>query len=161
MNVLELTKAVDVKKLHRMYRNSADQRTAERLRAIYLRAEGKTPREIAEVIGRNVETVRKWIKRFNEGGAAALSYRHSGGRVGKLTVEHERKLARWLREGRPDGVRWTLRSLSERLLEECDVRISQQQISEKVLRLGLKCLTSRPKRRGSAGSPGRRPKKDR
>ena len=147
MNTLKLRRAFDTKEFGKVYRTAVEKRGVERLLAIRWSAQGKSPCEVAEILGRHVGTIRKWIKLFNEGGYERLEYRHSGSRVGKLTAEHEGKLSRWLREGRPGGGGWTLSALSEKLLQECAVQISQQQISEKIYRMELSHLISRPRRK--------------
>lgn len=155
MRVLKLREGVEARELKRLYKRAGDRRTAQRLEAIYLRAKGKTPPEIAAIQGRHVDTVRTWIKLFNEGGAASLEYRHSGGRAGKLAKEHEERLAEWLKDCKPDGQRWKLNELAARLFEEFGIEISQQQISRRILGWGLGHLISRPRRK-KPGAQSRR-----
>jgi transposase len=147
MRTLALKMRYDVKQMERMYREAADKRTAQRLKAICLRAKGKSPPEIAAIMCRHAQTIRNWIKLFNEGGPALLVYKHSGGRSRKLGKEQEDMIARWLNEGTPGGGRWTLSRLREKLLGEYGMEISQQQLSQTISRLGLTHLTSRPRRR--------------
>jgi transposase len=112
-----------------------------------MRAEGKTPPEIAAILNRHVETVRTWIKLYNEGGLSRLEYKHSGGAAGKLAREQEESLAGWLKERRPDGQKWTLSGLAARLQEEYGVKLSQQQISKRIMQWELGHLISRPRRK--------------
>ena len=145
MPILGLRTRHNIRQLERMYREAADKRTSQRLQAIYLRAKGKSPHEIAAIIGRHAQTIRNWIKLFNEGGPSMLKYKHSGGRTRKLRKEHEEGIARWMKEGAPGGGRWTLGALRARLFEEYAVEISQQQLSQTLYRLGLAHLTLRPR----------------
>ncbi|MGB5055364.1 MAG: helix-turn-helix domain-containing protein [Nitrospirales bacterium] len=57
------------------------ERTRERFQALYMIASGQTNATAwAEEAGRNDETVLRWVHRYNEGGAEALTYRRTGGR---------------------------------------------------------------------------------
>jgi transposase len=147
VNVLRLNRKFPARELKRLMGKIPDKRSAERLRAIALCAKGKRPAEIASILGRHVETIRKWIKLYNEGGAERLTYRHTGGRTGKLSDEQEGMLVVWLKEGRPDSRRWTLGALSERLLQDFGVQISEQQVSARIIRLGMNHLIYRPRRK--------------
>jgi transposase len=46
-------------------------------------AEGTSASQVAPRLGRQPDTVRDWIKRYNEGGPLALVYLHTGGPVSK------------------------------------------------------------------------------
>ena len=149
MPILELKRRYRIEELRKLYKSALNKRSGQRLEAIYLKACGKTPPEIARLLGCAPKTVRNWIKQFNEGGPDALEYKHTGGRTAKLNQEQEKRLISYLKEGRPDGRRWTLRSLSDKIFEVYGVRLSQQQVSERVKRHGLSQLLSksgRPKR---------------
>ena len=61
------------------------ERTRERFQALYMIGSGQTnattwPKEI----GRNDETILRWIHTYNEGGVEALIYRGTGGRPPSL-----------------------------------------------------------------------------
>jgi transposase len=147
MYTLRLKGKYQAEDLEQLYLNALDSRTAQRLKAICLIAAGKSVPETASLVGRHVSTVRHWIKLFNEGGPAALRYRHTGGRAGKLTREQEQRLALWVRRGLPGGRNYTLKLLSQRLLEEFGVRLSRQQVSQRVSRLGLSRRLSKRRRK--------------
>jgi transposase len=154
VNILRIKRITGSKKLRRMYKKAESRRTAERMRAIYLLSIGKTPPQIADILGRHVKTVRAWIKLFNDEGPERLRYRHTGGQVSKISCEHEAKIGIWLKEGRPDGSKWTLKAISARIQVEYGIQISQQQISKRISRLGWGHLISKPRslirRRGSS-----------
>jgi transposase len=57
-------------------------RTRERFQALYLIASGQfNATTCAAHIGRQDETVLRWIHLYNERGPDALAYRHTGGRA--------------------------------------------------------------------------------
>ena len=56
-------------------------RSRERFQALYLIASGRfNATTCAAHIGRQDETVLRWVHLYNRHGPAALAYRHSGGR---------------------------------------------------------------------------------
>ena len=59
---------------------AAHARTRERFQALYLIGSEQTNATLwAVVIGRNDETVMRWVHTYNEGGPAALHYQRTGG----------------------------------------------------------------------------------
>ena len=57
-------------------------RSRERFQALYLIASGRfNATTCAAHIGRQDETVLRWIHLYNQRGPGALAYRHSGGRA--------------------------------------------------------------------------------
>ena len=61
--------------------NEAHPRSRERFQALYLIASGRfNATTCAAHIGRQDETVLRWVHRYNRHGPGALVYRHSGGR---------------------------------------------------------------------------------
>jgi transposase len=56
-------------------------RSRERFQALYLIASGRfNATACATHIGRQDETVLRWLRRYNRHGPDALAYRHTGGR---------------------------------------------------------------------------------
>lgn len=143
MRALELKGSYKIEDLGKLHKQAANKRTAQRLQAIVLKAEGKSTQEIARILRRSPKTIRTWIKLFNAGGPETLNYKHTGGPAGKLAPEQEQRLMLYLKEGRPDKRPWTLKTLTERLFEDCGVRLSKQQMSERIRRHGLRGLLSR------------------
>ncbi|HKQ08260.1 MAG TPA: helix-turn-helix domain-containing protein [Blastocatellia bacterium] len=156
----------DLTALEQLCSQATDRRTRQRLKSIYLRGQGMAPTEIARILGRSPKTVRTWIKQFNLAGPEALKYKHTGGRTAKLNPEQEAALLTAIKEGRPDGRRWTLKALAEKVLAEYGVRLSQQQISARLRRHGLSRFLSKSARKQNAAGhasgpdPARRRDKD-
>jgi transposase len=140
MNTLRLQEELSCDEFRKRLKR-ADRRTAERLHAMYMRSKGLTPPEIAKITGKHVATIRRWIKAYNKAGISAMEYKHSGGPTRKLLREHEEEIIRLLRMGKPDG-RWTLEQLSEEIHKKFGIKISYQQLSIRIHKLGLKPLMS-------------------
>jgi len=138
MRVMKQENGYDLENLRQLCSQATDHRTRQRLNAIYLRGQGKTLPEIAHLLGCTPKTVRIWIKQFNAGGPEALKYKHTGGRPAKLNKEQEAALLAAIKEDNPGGRRLTLKALAEKVLVEYGVSLSQQQISERIKRHGLK-----------------------
>jgi transposase len=74
--------------------DEAHPRTRERFQALYLIASGRfNATTCAAHIGRQDETVLRWIHRYNRHGPDALVYRHTGGRAPLL---RSGRSSRWL-----------------------------------------------------------------
>jgi len=60
--------------------------------------EGYTPEDVAEILGVDPSSVRRWIRDFRRQGAAALRPRSVPGRPAKLSTAQEKIVRRWLSE---------------------------------------------------------------
>jgi transposase len=132
MKALELTYPYKLQDLERLCKQVTCQRTVQRLQAICLRAQGKTIQEIAHLLNCAPKTIRYWIKLFNAGGPEQLEYKHTGGRRSKLSPEQEERLRLYLSEPSPNGHRWTLKTLANKLFEDYGIQLSQQQVSQRI-----------------------------
>lgn len=71
----------EVADLRKLALEATDVRTRERFEALYLIASQQTnASQWAQEIGRQVETVLKWVHTYNAQGPDALVYRRTGGR---------------------------------------------------------------------------------
>ncbi len=68
-----------VQDLYQLSIRSAHTRTRERFAALVQVAQGTSSAQVAPKLGRLADTVRDWIKRYNERGPQALLYVHTGG----------------------------------------------------------------------------------
>jgi transposase len=146
---LQIKRKNDLKRLERVNLQKIHKKTLRKIEAIRLRAAGKTPLEIARLLGVHVNTVRHWIHLFNQAGLQALDYKHSGGRPRRLSRAQEEQVIAWLKAGAQDGERWTLKKLSARLFDQYGVVISQQQLSARIRDLGESHLLAKPRRNAS------------
>ncbi len=72
--------------LRRLAVEAKHERTRERFQALYIiGSEQSNATAWGQEIGRNDETVLRWIHTYNEGGAEAMEYRRTGGRPPFLT----------------------------------------------------------------------------
>lgn len=69
-----------------------------RLLAVQRITEGDTTAEVAEFLGVDPRSVRRWVAAYREGGGPALLPRPTSGRPPKLSLIQEEIALRWLTE---------------------------------------------------------------
>jgi transposase len=80
-------------------KGSPEQLEVRRRRAATLLAEGKSPAEVARLVGCDPSSVSRWRAAVKSGGDAALRARAAGGRPPRLTAGQKEELVRCLLEG--------------------------------------------------------------
>lgn len=93
-----------------------------RLRAIALLAQGLLPHEVAERVGVDRRSVRRWKRAYRRRGREGLKARPVPGRPPKLTAAQRRTLVRWILRG-PEAfgfptVLWTCQRIVQ-LIRQC------------------------------------------
>jgi transposase len=121
---------------------------ARRLLALALIAEGKSRAEAATVAGMDRQTLRDWVRRYNELGVDGLADGKSSGRPPILSEDQLAQLAQWVRQGpdpEKDGiVRWRLSDLAIRISQEFHVAIAEGGVGKILRRLGFRRISVRP-----------------
>jgi transposase len=117
-------------------------RLVERARIVWLSSQGWWVPEIAEQLGVNEATVRRWVKRFNEQGLAGLEDRPRSGCPPTYTSEQVAEvIAAALTKpdelGLPFGA-WTLDRLAAYLNEQKGIAIKRSRIDEILIAEGLR-----------------------
>src|SRR4051794_391158 len=77
---------------------SADELEYRRRLAVQRVAGGYSTQEVADFLGVDPSTVRRWLAAFRAGGEAGLAVKSVSGRPGKLTSIQEKIALRWLTE---------------------------------------------------------------
>ena len=78
MNGFIITQA-QINELRRAHRSTKDKRAADRIKAIYSLAVGYSAKEIADILMIDDETLRNYVKRYQDGGVKALlENKHKG-----------------------------------------------------------------------------------
>ena len=117
--------------------------------------ESMTAPQIARLVRKNEQTVRRWIKRFNSEGINGLYDAPRTGSPSKVTQKYKNKLLLSVRQ-RPRSLKqpyslWTLQRLADYLAEETGLRFSSETV-----RLILKAndiVISRPQYKISSPDP--------
>jgi transposase len=119
-----------------------------RLRAIALLEQGLSPHEVAERLGVDRRSVRRWKQAYRRQGVAGLRARPTPGRPPKLTVRQRRTLVRWILRG-PEafGYRtalWTCRRIADLIRQRFGVTYHPAHIGRLLRACGL--TPQRPQR---------------
>lgn len=119
-----------------------------RLRAIALLERGLLPHEVAERLGVDRRSVRRWKRAYRRRGHAGLQARPAPGRPAKLNARQRRTLVQWILRG-PEafGYRtalWTCRRIAGLIRERFHVTYHPDHIGRLLRACGL--TPQRPQR---------------
>lgn len=111
--------------LKKNYLKCKDKREKLRWHALWLGKRGMTAPQIADVVGRSAKSVRKWINRYNRGGAEAIRAVPNKGRSCRLNEKQLLKIEEWLQKPPSQRYgRWTGKLLREKIVEEFGISYS-------------------------------------
>lgn len=138
----EMTKE-EVETIQRLANSrTAEARLVERAKIIRVAHEGKRGKAIAEELGVNPATVRKWLKRFNESGLERLQDAERSGKPPQYTAEQVGEVvATALTNPSTLGLpfaSWTLDRLEAYLNEAKGIAIKRTRIDDILLAEGLR-----------------------
>ena len=95
--------------------------------------EGYSTQEVADFLGVDPSSVRRWIAAFRSGGDEGLVARPASGRPPKLTLTQEKIVRRWLGDSPAehgfDTEIWTARRLAQLIHEEFGTRLNPRYLS--------------------------------
>src|SRR4051812_14540984 len=114
-------------------RGSADELEYRRRLAIERLSEGYSIQEVADFLGVDPSTVRRWRIAFRDRGDAGLVVRPVSGRPSKLTTTQEKIALRWLTESPLhhgfETELWTAARLGQLIREEFGVALNPRYLS--------------------------------
>jgi transposase len=114
-------------------RGSADELVYRRRLAIERISEGYSSQEVADFLGVDPSTVRRWLAAFRGGGDAGLVVKPVSGRPSKLTTTQEKIALRWLTESPLhhgfETELWTAARLGQLIREEFGVALNPRYLS--------------------------------
>jgi transposase len=157
-------KSGELEELHGAYDKTKDVRLRTRTQMILLAVEqNMTAPQISQIVRKNEQTVRRWIKRFNAEGLNGLSDAPRPGSPAIITSEFRQRLLSIVRQrprtlGQPYSL-WTLARLADFMAEETGLRVSTETV-RRVLKTGGIVL-SRPQHTISSPDPEYKLKKRR
>lgn len=128
------------------YRKAAG-RQKERYHIVLLSLQGEGCERISAIVMRRIETVRKWLNRYNDGGLEGLDDAPIPGRPSTLTPEEQDALRTAVDKGpQAYGLKfpnWTCKSLSWWLHRTYGKDLSQERVRTLLHQLG--CSLTRPR----------------
>ncbi len=137
--------ADDLKRIARM---SDDANQVRRLLALVAVMEGASRGDAASLANADIQTLRDWVLRYNDGGPEGLVDRKRGGRKSKLAPEQRNELAAivLLKPGGEDGglVRWRLCDLQDVVKKHFGTTVCENTVSRYLKAENLSWITGRP-----------------
>ena len=106
-------------KVEAAYRVASDGRLRERVLMVRLSLEGHRASFIASIVARDVDTVVKWLHRWNAAGFSGLSDRPYSGRPPTLTASEEEQMLAWVLEQVASGKRLPCKRIAFWLQKTC------------------------------------------
>lgn len=120
---------------------SADELEYRRRLAVQRVSEGYPTQEVADFLGVDPSTVRRWLSAFRDRGDAGLAIKPVSGRPAKLTSTQEKVALRWLTESPThhgfDTELWTAARLGQLIREEFGVGFNTKYLSTWLRERGL------------------------
>ena len=145
-----------IAELDQLYRTTRDVRVRTRAQMVLLAAEqNMVAAEIATIVRKDEQTVRRWLKRYLAEGVQGLYDAPRPGSPVKVTDAYRELLLHIVRQrprslGQPYSL-WTLQRLADYLAEQTGIRVSPETV-----RLQLKAadiVISRPQHKVSSPDP--------
>lgn len=115
----------ELKELKRLKQKERDKKIFRRLQAIYLRHQGKSNQEIADIIGVCKETVIDWIRIFETKGLDSICRLNYEGRRSLKIDPYIDKIKKDIKKGTIS----TLAELQDLLLKKYSIKIEQSWLS--------------------------------
>jgi transposase len=123
------------------YKGSPEEHEHRRLLAVQRVLEGFTTEEVAEFLGVDPRSVRRWVAAYREGGGQGLLSRPVPGRPPQLTTTREKIVRRWLADSpREHGFEtelWTATRVGQLIHEEFGIRLNSRYLSTWLLDRGF------------------------
>ena len=121
---------------------TASARLVERAKILHLGSEGQTVPQIAEAMGLNEKTVRKWFKRFEQEGLTGLEDAPRSGAPSRYTAENKARVLQAART-RPSELglpyaSWTFERLAAYVKEQLGIQMKKTRIFEILQDEGLR-----------------------
>ena len=125
-----------------------DARPARRALAIAAVLEGASREDAARSMGMDRQTLRDWVRRYNDNGLDGLYDLQAPGREPALTEAQEQELIRWVEAGseleRDGVVRWRRVDLRDRILREFGIGMHERTVGKLLEKHDYCRLTVRP-----------------
>ena len=139
---------IGVAELRRFAQGEADRRAALRALAIAQALEGASRADAARVVGRERQSLRDAVLRYNAEGLAGLHDRPRSGRPEQLTAAQREELRAWVLAGpdpEVDGISsYRLLDIAAHIQERWAVSYTLSALSRLLHRMGLSWQTTRP-----------------
>jgi transposase len=161
---VEKLSAAQVAEWDPCYRTTKSIRVRTRAQMILLSGEQRlVPHQIASIVRKDEQTVRRWIRRYQAEGPAGLEDAPRPGGETKTTPAYRQRLLEVVRRrpralGQPFSL-WTLQRLADFMAEETRLRVSEETVRRALKAGGI--VLSRPQHKITSPDPEYQVKKRR
>ncbi|KXB08733.1 hypothetical protein AKJ56_00535 [candidate division MSBL1 archaeon SCGC-AAA382N08] len=144
-----LHRDVDVESLKELRGKMDDPKVRDRITAVIMEVKGYKRGEMADLLSVHRETVRLWIKRFDESGVEGLWDEERPGRPSKISGSEKERLREDLKGSPKDfgyeSEVWSTKMVLDHLREEYGVEYHPRYIQRFLRSLGFELKKPRPK----------------
>jgi len=141
--IIKRLRAGQVARLQRMYRETHCPRTRIRIQMVLLSNQGRSATEISKITQQSDDTIRRWLRRFEEEGLKGLIERPHPGRSEQITPAVEQFLGECIqrspREFRIRRPTWTTAHLAGVLKRKLRVIVTDECVRQHLLKLDFVC----------------------
>jgi transposase len=148
---LHLEEHLSAQELEERYRKARDPVERSHYQIVWLLAQGKLTREVADVTGYSPEWIGEVSRRYNERGVEGLGDRRhrNPGAEPLLSKEQQQELRETLEDPPEDGGMWNSRKVAEWIEQKTGRRVRAQRGWEYLRRLGYSPQVPRPAHAGA------------
>ncbi len=144
----DYTPGSEISQLRAEAARTADAKQARRLLAIAMVLDGHSRLLAAQACGRERQTPRGWVIRYNADGLAGLADRPRPGRRPRLAETQLSEVAKWVESGpdlKTDGVvRWRCAGLRDRIAAKFHVHLHERSAGKLLKKLNFSSMPVRP-----------------
>ena len=136
---------LEIKEIHRRYRQCECPVEKSYWHIIWLRAQGKKTGEVARVTGFNTAWVRRLVRRYNSVGPETIrDHRKKNGRAPLLSAEQQMELLQTLMRPAPDGGLWNSPKVARWMAQKLGRPVRSNRGLVYLHKLGMTLKTPRP-----------------
>lgn len=143
--ILKLENHLTAQELYQKYRRSRHPQEKLRWQALSLIAKGAVANQTAKKLGRSSGWISETVRRYNEGGAAAVKNKSKNQQSRTLNGQQEQELEQLIESGKTkhQGL-WTSTQVKHWVEEQTGSRIHQTTAWRMLVKLGFSPQTVRP-----------------
>jgi transposase len=149
MVAVPLKEGLNAEELRAAAKASKDARQARRLLALAAIRDGMSRAAAARIGGMDRQTLRDWVRAFNENGADGLVNAKAPGRPSKLSAAQKAEIGTLVEKGpdfEKDGiVRWRRIDLARLAKDRFGVTVDEDTMGRVLRELGFSHISARPK----------------
>jgi transposase len=133
----------EINRLKKTYKKEKDGKIKERILMLIHSYEGKTSREVGQVVKRDQKLILYWKKRYEQEGFEGLKTRERSGKPTLLSRRQEEKIKKKISEENPANP-WTTKKVCDLIKKETGIQYTQRHVQRKLRKWNFNLLIPRP-----------------